>query len=248
MKGGKLRDSGRNGMNARAAFASGASEAFGVPAGVLAAGYLGFGALAGAHDLSLWFTLISTLTIWALPGQLLLLDLWQIAAPMTAVVSAAMIINARFLPMTMTLMPVLQHRGYARWRYYLAAHVVAMSAWAICVRRCPEMPRPERLPFFTGFGLTCVLSSTASAAVGYAIAGEIPQSIQVGLVFLTPIYFFVILIGDVRARVTALALACGGLAGPLFHLVTPQWGALLAGVVGGSAAFVISRVTERSHA
>ena len=234
-------------MSARAAFADGARDALGVPAAVLAAGFLGFGALAGAAGVSIWLTTVSTVVIWALPGQLVLLEMWQIGAPAIAVVLAVMLINARFLPMAMTLTPLLRDPIHPRWRYYLAAHLIAMTAWAVCMRRCPDMPGPQRLVYLTGFGLACVGACVVAGAVGYLIAGSIPQTVQLGLVFLSPAYFFVILIGEARSRLTAVALACGALAGPLFHLFTPQWGVLLAGVVGGTAAFLIHKIQRRNH-
>ena len=235
-------------MSARAAFASGVREALGVPAAVLAAGFLGFGALAGAGGASIWLTMVSILTIWALPGQLVLLEMWQIGAPMIAVVLAVMLINARFLPMAMTLMPVLRDRGHPPWRYYLATQLISMTSWAVCMRRCPDMPGPERLVYLTGFGGACIAVCIVTAAVGYLIAGAIPPTIQLGLVFLSPLYFFVILIGEVQNRLTAVALACGALAGPLCPLITPQWGVLVAGVGGGTAAFLIHKFLQRNHA
>jgi uncharacterized membrane protein YdjX (TVP38/TMEM64 family) len=46
----------------------------------------------------------------------------------------------------------------------------------------------------------------------------------------------------------AIALACGGVAGPLFYLLTPQWSVLLAGFIGGTLAFAIHRTAGRSRA
>jgi predicted branched-subunit amino acid permease len=235
-------------VTTRTALASGAREAFGVPAAVLAAGYLGFGALVGDGSVSLWFTLVSTLAIWALPGQLILFEMWQVGAPMVAVVLAVMLANARFLPMAMTLTPVLRDRAHPRIRYYLAAHLIAMTAWAVSMRRCPDMPGAERLFFLTGFGLVCLVSSMIAAAAGFLISDSIPATVQLGLVFLSPIYFLVILIAEARNRLTVVALACGAVAGPLCHLLSPQWGVLLAGVCGGTAAFLILKFLRRQSA
>jgi hypothetical protein len=58
---------------------------------------------------------------------------------------------------------------------------------------------------------------------------------------MVPIYYLLILTGAVRERVAALGLACGALAGPLAYLATPQWSVLLAGLGGGTAAYLILR-------
>lgn len=220
-------------------------EALGVPAAVLAAGYIGFGALVGSYGGSMWAVVVSTVTIWALPGQLVLMDMWQIGAPMIAVVLAVTLTNARFLPMALTLMPVLRDRSHPSALYYLTAQFIAMTSWAVCMRRCPEMPGPARLYFFSGFSLACIVAGAIAAAVGYLIAGSIPPEIRLGLAFLTPVYFFVILIGEVQSRLAAIALACGAVAGPLLYLLTPQWSVLAAGFAGGTIAFLINKSVLR---
>jgi uncharacterized membrane protein YjjP (DUF1212 family) len=63
--------------------------------------------------------------------------------------------------------------------------------------------------------------------------------------FLNPVYFILILSGDVRHRLTILALAGGALAGPLIHLWTPQWSVLLGGFVGGTMAYLTHRLIRR---
>lgn len=222
-------------------------EALGVPAAVLGAGYIGFGALVGAYGGSVWTVVVSTVAIWAMPGQLVLMDMWHIGAPMIAVVLAVTLINARFLPMALTMMPVLRDRSHPQSRYYLTAHFIAMTSWAVCMRRCPEMPGPGRLYYFSGFSLACMAVAAITGALGYLIAGSIPPGIRLGLVFLTTVYFFVILIGEVHSRLAAIALACGAVAGPLLYLLTPQWSVLAAGFAGGTIAFLVDKSLRRRN-
>jgi predicted branched-subunit amino acid permease len=87
-----------------------------------------------------------------------------------------------------------------------------------------------------------------AAAAGFLVAGSIPPTVQLGLIFLSPVYFFVILVGEAKNRLTAVALACGAVAGPLCHLLTPQWGVLLAGVAGGTVAFLMQKFARPNDA
>ena len=231
-----------------AAFRSGLREAFGVQAGVLAASFVGFGALASASGVSVWFAMASTLTLWALPAQIVMIEMWQLGAPMIAVVLAVMLTNARFLPMTVTLMAVVRAPLHPRWAYYVAVQGISMSSWVMCMRHCPDMPAAERLAYFAGTSCGIMAVSVGAAAAGYLVADAIPVSLRMGLVFLAPVYFFVFLIVEVRTRLTAIAIICGGLAGPLFHLLTPQWSLLMAGFIGGTAAFAIHKFLGRTHA
>ena len=226
----------------------GARDAFGVPAAVLGAGYIGYGALAAENGYSVWLTMVATASIWALPGQLILIELYALGASALAIVLAAVVSSARFLPMTVSLLPVLRDERYGRPAIYLAAHLISMTGWAAAMRRCPELPGTQRMPYFIGFALTCVLVSVASCPIGFYLSSAFPPLLRLGFVFLTPVYFFVILIGDVRTRLAAVALACGALAGPLFHLVSAQWGILLSGFVGGTIAYLIQRRLRQPHA
>ena len=230
-----------------AAFRTGMREALGAQAAVLGASYVGFGALANTAGMSIWIVMVSTVTLWALPGQLVMVDLWQIGAPMIAVVLAVMLTNARFLPMTLTLLPLLREPGRARWNYFLVAQCIAMSSWVLSMRRCPDMPVGERVAYFAGLSCAIMAVSIGGGVVGYLVAGSIPPIMQIGLVFLAPVYFFVFLIVEVRSRLAAIALVCGGIAGPAFYLLTPQWSLLLAGFVGGTAAYAIHRFAGRGH-
>jgi branched-subunit amino acid transport protein len=63
------------------AFSRGARDALGVPAAVLAAGMIGFGAFALEYGFSIWLALACTAGIWALPGQIVLVEMHGTGAP-----------------------------------------------------------------------------------------------------------------------------------------------------------------------
>src|SRR5688500_12031278 len=134
-----------------AAFFEGTKDALGVPAAVLAAGMIGFGAFALEHDLSLWLALACTAGIWALPGQIVLLETHASGAPGYLTVLAVLVTNARFLPMTMSLLPVIRHPRYGRSSLYVLAQLISMTGWAWAMRACPGMVQARRLPCLCGF-------------------------------------------------------------------------------------------------
>lgn len=228
-----------------AAFIDGAKDALGVPAAVLAAGMIGFGAFALEHGFSVWLALICTAGIWALPGQIVLLEMHSNGAPGYLTVLAVMLTSARFLPMAMTLMPVIRHPRYSRAAVYLGAQVIAMTGWAWAMRACRDMPEPARFPYFIGFAAACWAAGILATAAGYFMAGAFSEPVRLGFVFLAPVYFLVILIGDARTALAISALGCGALAGPFMHLVSPQWSVLLSGVVGGTLAYALQKSFAR---
>ena len=231
----------------RAAWKGGAAEALGVPAAVLGAGYVGFGALAFDADFSLALTLFSTMTIWALPGQIALIELRELGTAAPALVLAVMLTSARFLPMAVTLLPLLRHPAYRPWHYYLAGQFVAMTGWAVAIRRCPMLPLEQRLPYFLGFSSALWVSCLAGTTAGFFASGSLSDLATLGLVFLNPIYFILLLGGEVRHRQGVVALLAGAIAGPLMQLVTPQWGLLAAGIIGGTIAYGVDRAWRRQR-
>ena len=228
----------------RAAARGGVLEALGVPAATLGAGYIGFGALANDAGFSLTLAVFSSITIWALPGQIALIELKALGTAAPALVLAVMLTSARFLPMTVSLLPLLRHPAYRGWHYYLAGHFVAMTGWVVAVRRAPDIAEAQRLPYFLGFAGTLWFTCLVMTAVGYLVSHMMTELLTLGLVFLNPIYFLLIMSGDVRHRLGVLALLCGAIAGPLMQMVTPRWGLLLAGLLGGTVAWMLHRLWE----
>ncbi|HET8727271.1 MAG TPA: AzlC family ABC transporter permease [Alphaproteobacteria bacterium] len=230
----------RFGSPRRAALGA-ARLALGTPALVLAASYVGFGSLVRASDLTLSMGLFSTFTGWALPGQVALVELHAVGASLLAIGLAVGLTNVRLLPMTLSLMPHLEARGTGRWLYYVAAHLVAITGWVHAMRECPRLPAEERLPFFMGFSGTLWGICLLATAAGFFLAGSVPAYVSLGLVFLNPIYFMLVLTADLRDRARLRAMALGAVLGPVFHMIHPDWGLLLTGVVAGTLAYLTTR-------
>lgn len=230
----------------RDAWWGGVREACGAAGIVLAASYIGFGSLIRQNGLGLDVGLLSTLSAWALPGQLALVELYGIGASLLVQFIAVSLTNLRLMPMTMSLMPVLRTPATPSWKLYAVAHVVAVTGWAVAMLRCPDLPREQRMPFFLGFAGTLWTASLIGTAVGFFAAGAVPAPISLGLVFVNPVYFMLLLMLDLRSRARRLSIVFGAIAGPLLHLVTPTWGLLLTGLLAGTLAYAIDRLWTRA--
>lgn len=225
------------------AFRAGISEALGVPAAVLGAGFIGYGSLAADAGYPVWLTLSATVAIWALPGQLVLLEMQAGDAAVAATVLAVSLSAARFLPMTLTLMPLLRAGSRARrlWQFLLAAQVVSMTTWAVTMRRFRDMEAEVRWHYFLGFSMVCLGASVVFALIGQLLIGALPPLARFGLALLTPLYFFVTLVGEAQTRSAITALVCGAATALILHAVAPAWSLLGAGFIGGTAAWMLQR-------
>ena len=233
--------SAQSSTTARLAWRTGVREALGAPVIVLGVGFVGYGSLAQSHGFSLFDTVLSTLSIWALPGQLILIEMEAAGASFLAIVLAVALSASRFLPMTVTLMPRMRTPGVPGWRYYVAGHLLAMMSWAVAVRRFPKLQPEERMPFFFGFTSTMWVAAMLCTASGYSLAGTLPGPLRLAFVFATPLYFILILTSDLRDRMTVLSLLFGALAAPALHLVWPSWGLVGGGLIGGTLGYLIGR-------
>ncbi|HEY5598403.1 MAG TPA: AzlC family ABC transporter permease [Kiloniellales bacterium] len=221
--------------------AAGGRRALGVPSIVLGGSFIGFGALVHQVGLSLWHALFSTASGWALPGQIALMELYAVGASALVIAVAVGLTNARLLPMTVTLIPLLRAPAMPRWRYYAISHFIAVTGWVAAMRDCPAMVAEQRLPYYAGFAGVLWVISLAATWIGFALAGSVPAYVTLGLVFINPIYFMLVICADVRARTRVLAALLGAIGGPALYLLIPDWSLLLAGVSAGTLGYLIGR-------
>jgi len=225
----------------RRAVLLGAREALGLPAVTLTASYLAFGSLVRGSGLGLLPGLATTFGLWALPGQVALVELYGVGASLLVIAATVALTNARFLPMTVVLMPHLRARGRPSWLYYLSAQLIAVTSWVLAMQHAPKLAEEERLPYFLGLSLVLWGGCFLGTAAGFVLAGGLPHALSLGLVFLNPLYFMLIFALDLRERSRLLSLLAGAALGPLFHLISPDWGLIATGFVAGSFAFLLDR-------
>ncbi len=222
------------------AFLGGLRDAIGLPTLVMSASAIGFGSFAREAGFPAELTVLSVFTVWGMPGQIAMVELFAASAAILPIAIAAAGANARFLPMTVSLLPLMRG-GLKPWAWaYLLAHFVSINTWIGLTQRAPTLPLDQRAPYFAGYSLLMIVSGAVGAALGFALAGLLPRPLTLGLVFLSPIYFLMVFAG-VRERAGIFAVLIGAGAGPLVHLASPDWGVPAAGVFGGTLAFFMDR-------
>ena len=225
----------------------GAKDAFGVPAAILFAGMLGFGAMGQANGLDIWLTSATSFFMFALPGQVVLVEMLVLSASGVTIAVAVTLTATRFFTMCLTLFPQFPEKQRSSF-YYLVVHLVAMTAWAVSMRDFPKMKPEERLSYFTGFAFVCWAVSTPATVLGYLVAGQVPSYINLGLVFINPL-FFLLTFTEVKPRANRMAILLGGPIGLLSYLWFPDYSLLIAGLFGGTVAYMVDKhFRNRQHA
>ncbi len=204
----------------------------------------GFGSLARDSGFGLDFALVSTAAIWGLPGQVALVELYSGGGELAAVVMASSLANARFFPMAVAFMPLLRP-GLRRpgWCFALV-QLMSVNTWAAALRVMPDFAGAQRRLYFVAFSAICLSAGLLGTMIGYFATGSLSRPVTLGLIFLNPLFFALLFAGS-RGRAAILAMIFGAAAGPVIHLVLPDWGVLVTGLVAGTAAFALVRLWRR---
>lgn len=221
------------------AFWCGFKKAFGAPVWVLFAGMVGFGAMARTHGIDAWAAGFSSLMVFALPGQVVLFEMLISGSSVVAIAMAVTLTSSRFVTMTITLFPQLHQKDRGRG-LYAYVHLLAMTAWAMSMREFHFIEPKYRLSYFLGLGLPCFLVALPGTVLGYLIAGSVPASVTLALVFINPL-FFLLTFTEVQPTANRIAIALGCVLGPLFYMLDADSSLLVTGVVAGTVGYVVER-------
>ncbi len=219
----------------------GARQAASMPGVVMFFSFLGFGALLRSEGVPLVYGIAQDVAIWALPGQVVLLDAVSRGLPLLLGALAVTLTAVRLLPMVVLVLARSRLAGQARWPEYLAAHYIAATVWVMAEMHFDSLPKAGRLPWVIGLGTALVSAMTLATALGFMLTGIMAGPLAATLVFFTPAFFLLALIDGARMRMDWLAMTLGAVLGPLVHVYWPSLDLLAAGLVGGGAAFLLGR-------
>ena len=212
-----------------------------VPVLVVTITFIGFGALARDAGLDVFQAMFVSAGVFALPGQVILVSEAAKGAGLAAVAFAVTLTSVRLLPMSFSLFPVMRNRNTPRWLEFLLSHFVAITVWIEAMRRLPKLPRKLRVAYFSGFISAMMLMLLAATVTGFFLAAEAPPAVAAGMVFLTPIYFFLSLIETARNVADKWAVGIGVILGPALYQILPGLDLFLTGLIGGTLSYGIMK-------
>lgn len=231
-----------DGAGDSAAMLRGFRDGAGVPALVLMASLIGVGGLTRDVGYPMWAGVLSTVLVWAGPAQVLLFGSIAAGASFPAIAVAVCLSSIRFLPMTVSIIPLLRGNNLGTSRLLLAAHMVAVTAWTEGIRRLPAMPQSERYPWFMGFALTVMAAAALATGAGYYLIGALPPALAAALLFTTPMFFTASLAAGCRNVADWVALGLGFAIAPVATILAgPDFDLLATGLIGGSVAYLFHR-------
>jgi predicted branched-subunit amino acid permease len=194
---------------------------------VLVGTYIGIGALAHDYGFTLPWMMASTVLLWAGPAQVILISALGTGATLFETAVAVGLSGVRFLPMVVTLLPLLRSAQTRTRDLLIPTHFTAASMWVECFRLLPAIPRERRVAYCNGLGIGFMISGHVGTVIGFYLTASLPPLLTAGLLFLTPMSFLVSTTRNATTLADGLALALG--------LV---W----TGIIGGTAAYGVQRL------
>ncbi|MEC9461684.1 MAG: branched-chain amino acid ABC transporter permease, partial [Pseudomonadota bacterium] len=131
------------------------------------------------------------------------------------------------------------------WVLLFLSHFVAITAWVFAMGTFKDVPREGRVAYFAGFGITLVTINTILVGICYGLVAQFPPIIAALLFFLTPVYFIASIWATGRQSVVKVAFVVGVVAGPVLAVLVPGFDILIAGLGGGTLAYLFDRYVIR---
>jgi len=216
-------------------------DSLSLPAFILLTTMMGFGTLARSVGYSAEMSALATVLIWGLPGQLAMVELTSTGQGLVAIIFACSLANARFFPMVVSFIPSMIREQTSFPRLVLYAQLLSINSWAVCLRKFPEIEPEHRRLYFVAFASTILSAAVIGTLLGYYASTVLPDPLVLGLIFISPLFFALVLSAVPRATEKA-SLILGCLVVPLAHYYLPSVDLLITGVVAGSLGFFLGKV------
>jgi predicted branched-subunit amino acid permease len=226
-------------------YVTGLRQGISFPLLVLSTTFFGFGAFARDLGFTLWQVAMLSAAVWAMPSSVVFVVAVSGGASLVGAAIAVALSAVRLLPMTIALMPQMAAARVHRAWFYIASHFVAVTGYVEALVRFPRVPPDQRLAFFLGLGTSLMTIASSAAVLGYFVAGALPPLVAAGLLFVTPLYFLLSMIGAATTLSERSAIVIGFALGPIAHRLEPEFDLLWAGLIGGTAGYAVHRLSRR---
>jgi len=225
-----------------------AIDAMRAPAYALGATMAGFATIAREAGFDFWMTISTSALVWGMPGQVAFASLYSAGASLFIIFVAVLLANMRMLLMVVSAadMMHLHLHKLPLWRRLILMQFLAITSWAHLAVAQNNYPRHLLLPYFQGFSLTLFCFGMLGTLLGYFLPDMVPPDLLRIIIFITPIYLF-LLITTARQRANRLAVVFGGALCPVLYPLAAEWSILLAGVCGGTLAIIYARFIAKWH-
>ena len=215
---------------------------------------LAWGITAEAHGLTIEEIILMSAWVYSGPAQFAVLAPLAEGKSAATVLIAGLLMNLRFLPMSMALAPFF--RGVKRLPLLIASHVVSASSFVVPYLQFQKEREASagrsvadgygNLGFFVGVGATSFSVWVAGAAAGYGVALSFLPGFEEPLKFILPAYFAGLLVAEMKGWTMPLICVASIVAAVPGAMLSPAWGWLATAAVIAILGWSLERWLSRA--
>ena len=223
-------------------------DALRAPCYALCVTMAGFSAIARESGFDFMMTLMTSLGVWGMPGQVAFASLYSAGASVFVIFVAVSLANMRMLLMVISAADMMQLKSHDLpvWKRVFWMQFLAITAWAHLGFAQQKYPSHLLLPYYQGFSITIFTFGILGTVMGFFLTDLLPPELLRVVIFVTPIYIL-LLIMNARQKANRLAVVFGGALSPMFFPFVGEWAILLAGLIGGTLASLYGRFIAKWH-
>ena len=207
---------------------------------------VGFAALAKDSGFYFEHVLITTLTVWGMPGQVALVSLYASGASLAVIFLAVALANMRMMLMVISGYNMLRFDLHDTpfWQKVFLMHLMAITSWAQ-INFIKEKYEPRLLlSYYIGFSVTIYVFGVLGTMLGFVIDNFVTNEVLRIIMFITPLYILLLIISS-KDNINRLSVILGGTIVPLIFPFFLEWSILIGGLFAGSIAFGYSILANK---
>lgn len=201
--------------------------------------FIGFGVASQVADIPVPAALAMTLFVFAAPAQFAMIDLAGQGASALQVIYVGVLVNLRFLLMSLTLAHMFPRTP--RQRLLPWAQFIAASPYLLTFFETRKQRGTNAFGFFQGIVLLVVPAAIAGTALGLVLGAGLSPVLAFGATLFLPIYFALLLAAEDTGKPELAAIVLGLVLTPPLELLVPGWGMLIAALTIGITITVAIR-------
>jgi predicted branched-subunit amino acid permease len=217
---------------------------------------IAWGIAAQAHGLRLEEVILMSAWVYSGPAQFAVLEPLASGKSALQVLTAAFLMNLRFLPMSAALAPYFG--GVGRMKLLFSCHFVSASSFIVPYLQFKTEGAGDSLEtagrhregehnlyFFLGVGITSFVVWVVGTGTGYGLALGVPHGFDEALKFILPGYFAGLLVLEIRGWAMPLICLLSIIAAVPGSLAYPAWGWIATAAIVAALLWSLELWTER---
>ena len=227
-------------------YLKGIYDASNVPGFALGSTMMGFSIIAKEAGFNFWMVMLTTATVWGMPGQVAFAGLYAVGASLFLIFIAVTLANMRMMLMVISGANILNIKKYkiSLFRQVIIFHLMAITSWAQIGHMKDKLIDDDLIKYYTGFSVSIFMFGMTGTLIGFYIGDIISNEILRILIFITPLYILLLVVNS-KETFNKISVYLGGLLVIIFYPIAGTWSILISGIFGGSLALLLTHKLKK---